>query len=98
MSKIYPILCVALIAFGCREGNKTMQDKAVSAVQEPMGEDNLAYKWGEMAILATANDTDRFKPRPTITSRYLGLIFVAIFDAWSRYDDRAVPVYLKDVG
>lgn len=75
-----------------------MQDKAVSAVQEPMGEDNLAYKWGEMAILATANDTDRFKPRPTITSRYLGLIFVAIFDAWSRYDDRAVPVYLKDVG
>lgn len=75
-----------------------MQDKAVSAVQEPMGEDNLAYKWGEMAILATANDTDRFKPRPTITSRYLGLIFVAIFDAWSRYVDRAVPVYLKDVG
>ncbi|HEY9117390.1 MAG TPA: vanadium-dependent haloperoxidase, partial [Roseivirga sp.] len=57
--------------------------------------DNLAYKWGEMALLATANDTETFKPRPTITSRYLGLIFTSIFDAWSRYDEKAIPVYLK---
>jgi hypothetical protein len=31
-----------------------------------------------MALDAAANDTDRFRPRPTITSRYLGLTFVAI--------------------
>jgi hypothetical protein len=64
---------------------------------EPRGTDNVAYRWGELALTATANDTERFKPRPTITSRYLGLIFVAVFDAWSRFDDRALPVYLTGV-
>lgn len=58
---------------------------------------NLAYQWGEMALKATAFDTERFKPRPTITSRYLGLIFTAVFDAWSRYDGDAIPVFLADV-
>jgi len=52
---------------------------------------------GKIALKATANDTERFLPRPTITSRYLGLISVAIFDAWSRYDEKAVPVYLNNV-
>lgn len=65
--------------------------------EEPKGIDNIAYKWGKMALEATAYDTERFKPRPTITSRYLGLIFVSVFDAWSRYDEKAIPVYLKDV-
>ncbi len=64
---------------------------------EPTGTENVAYKWGKMALDATASDTERFKPRPTITSRYLGLIFVSIFDAWSRYDATAIPVYLNDV-
>lgn len=65
--------------------------------KEPRGVDNLAYKWGELALEATAFDTERFTPRPTITSRYLGLIFTAVFDAWSRYDEKAVPVYLEGV-
>ncbi|MFS4466778.1 vanadium-dependent haloperoxidase [Maribacter sp. 2210JD10-5] len=65
--------------------------------QEPTGTENVAYKWGKMALDATASDTERFKPRPTITSRYLGLIFTSIFDAWSRYDKSALPVYLADV-
>jgi len=65
--------------------------------EEPTGTENIAYKWGKMALDATASDTERFKPRPTITSRYLGLIFTAIFDAWSRYDENAVPVYLSSV-
>ena len=68
-----------------------------SQTDEPRGTENLAYKWGKMALDATASDTERFKPRPTITSRYLGLIFVSIFDAWSRYDEKAIPVYLTDV-
>ena len=50
-----------------------------------------------MALKATANDTEKFKPRPTITSRFLGLIFVSVFDAWSRYDEKATPVYLSGV-
>lgn len=64
---------------------------------QPVGSDNIAYKWGQMALMATAKDTERFNPRPTITSRYLGLIFVAVFDAWSVYDERAIPVYLEGV-
>jgi len=68
-----------------------------SQTNEPTGTENVAYKWGKMALDATASDTERFKPRPTITSRYLGLIFVSIFDAWSRYDEQALPVYLENV-
>lgn len=63
---------------------------------EKTGVDNVAYQWGKIALEATANDTDRFKPRPTVTSRILGLIFTGIFDAWTRYDSVAVPVYLTE--
>ena len=58
---------------------------------------NIAYKWGEVAMIATANDTEKFKPRPTVTSRFLGLIWTAVFDAWSKYDDTAIPIYLNDI-
>jgi len=68
-----------------------------SQSDEPTGAENVAYKWGQMALDATASDTERFKPRPTITSRYLGLIFVSVFDAWSRYDENALPVYMQNV-
>lgn len=68
-----------------------------STYPEKYGADNWGYKWGKIALEMTANDTDRFKPRPTVTSRYLGLIFTAIFDAWTRYDEKAVPVYLSGV-
>lgn len=61
------------------------------------GADNVAYLWGKMALDATANDTERFNPRPTITSRYLGLIFISVFDAWSRCDDNGIPVYLEGI-
>jgi hypothetical protein len=60
-------------------------------VKEPTGKNNIAYKWGEVALTATANDTEKFKPRPTVTSRILGLIWTAVFDAWSRYDAKATP-------
>ncbi len=58
---------------------------------------SLAYHWAEVVLEATANDTRRFNPRPTVTSRYIALIFISMFDAWSRYDDRAIPVYLGSV-
>lgn len=85
------IIIALLLLFSC---NSSTQEQVAN---EPRGIDNVAYKWGEMALKATANDTERFSPRPTITSRYLGLIFVAVFDAWSRYDDKAIPVYLSGV-
>ncbi len=64
---------------------------------EPLGADNLAYRWGKVAMEATANDTEKFFPRPTVTSRYLGLIWTAAYDAWSRFDTKANPVMLKGV-
>jgi hypothetical protein len=74
---------------------KTKED--ITTINEPKGTENIAYQWGEMALKATALDTERFAPRPTITSRYLGLIFTSVFDAWSRFDEKAIPVYLTDV-
>tara|TARA_R110002051_G_scaffold48308_2_gene95372 strand:- start:124961 stop:126415 length:1455 start_codon:yes stop_codon:yes gene_type:complete len=66
--------------------------------EEPTGTKNVAYQWGKMALDATASDTEKFKPRPTITSRYLGLIFISIFDAWSKYNENAIPVFLNNAG
>jgi hypothetical protein len=86
------VLVLACITLGCKN-NHTAADE----LAEPRGEKNMAYQWGRLALEATALDTERFNPRPTITSRYLGLIFVTVFDAWSRYDDSAVPVYLDGV-
>lgn len=95
MKRIYFISLILCIVFSCNRIEKKTQLN--NSKTEPQGVNNLAYKWGEMALIATANDTERFKPRPTITSRYLGLIFVAVFDAWSRYDEKAIPVYLQEV-
>lgn len=90
MKKSLLILIVAITILACKQ---QVKKEVISA--EPKGIENVAYKWGEIALEATALDTERFAPRPTITSRYLGLISIAVFDAWSRYDEKAIPVYLK---
>ncbi|MDN3689454.1 vanadium-dependent haloperoxidase [Cyclobacterium jeungdonense] len=87
---LFLIIYLGLIA-GCGSNS------SANLEDNPLGEDNLTYKWAHIALEATANDTERFKPRPTVTSRYLALIFVSIYDAWSVYDNKAVPVYLKNV-
>ena len=89
MKKCSRFLLLTIFLAGCKTTSNTNA--------EPTGENNLAYKWGKIALEATANDTERFRPRPTVTSRFLGLTWTAIFDAWSRYDDKASPVYLKNV-
>ena len=71
---------------------------SLTGLKNPLGNNNVAYYWGKIALEATANDTERFQPRPTITSRYLGLIFTSVFDAWTSYDKNAIPVYSKDIG
>jgi hypothetical protein len=85
MKKLFQ--AIFIIVLSCSwSGNK----KASEA--EPKGAENLAYKWGKIILEATANDTEKFRPRPTVTSRMLGLICTAIFDAWSRYDTKAIPL------
>ncbi|ETN94711.1 vanadium-dependent haloperoxidase [Zhouia amylolytica AD3] len=84
----------------CKQGNDRKNDVAenkLNTEEQALGENNVAYQWAHTALEATANDTDKFKPRPTITSRFLGLIFTAMFDAWSRYDEKAATVYLDGV-
>jgi hypothetical protein len=93
MRRLYLFLVLTLSLTYCKQ----QAPQSTTEISEPTGVNNVAYKWGQMALTATANDTERFKPRPTITSRYLGLIFVSIFDAWSRYDNKAIPVYLDGV-
>ncbi len=99
--KHLPNLCFSLLLIiGCSQPNDTVPDQSAlkaTTVEERKGADNVAYKWGYAALQGTAMDTERFKPRPTVTSRYLGLIFTAIFDAWTRYDEKAIPVYGGDL-
>lgn len=95
MRKTVLFLLTILMSYSCKAYQDHSKSFEVIEKDQPKGIDNLAYKWSEIAITAQANDTEKFKPRPTVTSRYLGLIFVAVFDAWSRYDEKAIPVYLK---
>lgn len=88
LSTLFLSLTLIITSCGLNGNSKESED-------QPSGIKNMAYKWSEIAIEATAYDTERFNPRPTITSRYLGLIFTSMFDAWSRYDDQAIPVYLE---
>ncbi|WP_233164312.1 vanadium-dependent haloperoxidase [Snuella sedimenti] len=91
-------LSLLLVFTNCKNEKKgAIADNVAKMEAEPRGKDNIAYQWAYIALEGTANDTDKFKPRPTITSRFLGLIFTSMFDAWTRYDDKANPVYLNDV-
>ncbi len=89
MNKFIKAACICLLFVSCNEQKKVSE--------EPKGAANLAYKWGKVALEATANDTEKFRPRPTVTSRILGLICTAEFDAWSRFDGKARPVFLQNV-
>ncbi|MGB4847124.1 MAG: vanadium-dependent haloperoxidase [Saprospiraceae bacterium] len=97
--KVILLLLTGSVFFICcsSDHKSSLLAGKTSAETELLGKNNYAYRWAELALKATGNDTERFKPRPTITSRYLGLVFVTIFDAWSRYDDHAIPVYLENV-
>ncbi|WP_242092773.1 vanadium-dependent haloperoxidase [Aestuariivivens sediminicola] len=81
----------------CKNDKKEDEVNNMEEIEQPRGKDNIAYQWAYLALEGTANDTDKFKPRPTVTSRFLGLIFTSMFDAWSRYDDKANTLYLKGV-
>lgn len=88
-SKVITVPVVLLIIFSCA--------KSTDQIPERLGEGNLAYQWGKIALECTARDTELFRPRPTVTSRMLALVWISVFDAWSRYDDKAVPVYATSV-
>jgi hypothetical protein len=88
------VLAILCIGLGCQPDNKQPSLLIGTSVQG-QNPQSLAYRWADVILDATARDTERFNPRPTVTSRFLGLIFTAIYDAWSRYDSTAAPVYLQ---
>ena len=90
-------LCFSVACKNTEKGADAVADNDLKEANQPKGENNIAYQWAFTALEATANDTDKFKPRPTVTSRFLGLVFTSMFDAWTRYNDKANPVYLNDV-
>ncbi len=97
MKNLVSLLVIITVIFSCQQSNIPAEETAQTETPQPKGVENVAHQWGQLALTATAYDTERFKPRPTITSRYLGLIFVSVFDAWSRFDTAAIPVYLTKV-
>ncbi|MBP7514963.1 MAG: vanadium-dependent haloperoxidase [Flavobacteriales bacterium] len=90
----YLFLPVLLVFAACsQQPAPVVQDKP--AAPEPTGKDNMAYKWGGVLLEGTANDTERNRPRPPVSSRMVALVARSMYDAWSRYDSAAVPVHLK---
>jgi len=86
---------IAIFLFFLIQSCNNISRKQTEASDQPKGENNIAYKWGKISLECTANDTEKFRPRPTVTSRILALTWTAVFDAWSMYDTNATPLYLK---
>ena len=89
--------CLFLLAILTGACSYTRPSNERDFQHEPVGKYNRAYQLGKLTLECTANDTERFNPRPTVTSRILALTWTAIFDAWSRYDDHAMPFYIDSV-
>lgn len=89
MTKLFTsVFLIIILLLGC-------DSRTSRQYEQPRGGNNLAYKWGKISLECTANDTENFRPRPTVTSRILALIWISIFDAWSRYDAKATPLFLN---
>lgn len=89
-SRYIQLFILVVTICSCSSSNRKL-------TEEPNGANNRAYQWGKITLEATANDTETFRPRPTVTARMLGLVWTAVFDAWSRYDEKARPIYLRQV-
>jgi len=89
------LLAISFFLSGCMSESSDSVNSGHVEEQQKTGAENIAYKWAAKALDATAWDTDRFAPRPTITSRYLALTMVAIYDAWSMYEPEAKSIYYQ---
>ena len=90
-----PLMLAAAVSLSSCGSRATEPDAGARLPTEPRGKDNAAYYWGSVILEATANDTERNRPRPPVSSRLVAMPCIAMFDAWSRYDSAAVPFYLR---
>ncbi len=85
---------LALSLSGCYDG-APLTPALAAAPRAPKGVDNMAYRWATVVLEGTANDTERNRPRPPVSSRMVAIPLIAMFDAWSRFDSVADPVHLS---
>ncbi len=60
----------------------------------PEDQQNIAYRWLDIAQEATALDIDRVGARPTIISRAHAIWATSMYDAWAAYDSKATGTRL----
>lgn len=61
--------------------------------KEPKHKPSHAYKLADLILETTARDVDRVGARPTIISRQMAMALSAMYEAWSVYDEKAIPAY-----
>lgn len=72
-------------------------EQASISTQNHSGKTNPVYEWAEILLQAVARDTERFNPRPTVSSRLLAFVCISVYDAWTRYDEHAEAIYLTGI-
>jgi hypothetical protein len=75
------ILIAAALCASCSPG--------ASLPAQQTEELSLAGQWNEQVLLVVTQE----KPGPPIAARFMALVHTAMYDAWTAYDDKAVPVY-----
>jgi len=63
----------------------------MAAAPEALGQDNVVVQWDN----ATLQEIRYFHPGPTINSRSLAIVHTCMFDAWTAFDDKAIPTALS---
>ena len=58
---------------------------------------SLASDWLDIIQRISADEVERVGARPTILSRQMCIPLTAMYDAWSRYDAKANPVYATGI-
>lgn len=56
---------------------------------------SLAYRWVDVMLEAAARDVERVGAEPTVLSRQMAIPMMAMYEAWTAYDDVAVGPYLQ---
>lgn len=57
-------------------------------------EPSIAFQWWDVAFKTVSLDVARHQTRPTVSSRALGILGTAMFDAWATYDEKAIGTRL----
>src|SRR5687767_121982 len=90
ISKFAPVMLLAAAASICTANSNSIEDDLIqhrAAHSNP----SVAYTWIQIMLEASGRSVDRYGARPTIISREMAIPVTAMYDAWSAYDDTAVP-------